>query len=122
MTKAQSSDQACSQCSTCVANTLSFGVKSKMGRCRHGNKNAEDARTDSDSKQTKRAVAGGLMLAADAAFALAKQLSSLQLKAVQTIVLRSDNGTEAHIRPLGCCIQSMSPFARPGLRHCFRMP
>ncbi len=59
-----------------------------------------------DDKRKKIAVTGALIAAAAAAFALGRHvLKARQLQEMETFVLKSENGTEAHIRPLGCCIQ-----------------
>lgn len=57
-----------------------------------------------------RATTGGVVIvvAAAAWFAFGKQyLAQRRLKSMETFVLTADSGAEAHIRPLGCCIQSM---------------
>lgn len=54
----------------------------------------------------KKIVGGALIAAAAAALALGRHmLKSRCFKEMDAFVLRADNGTEAHIRPLGCCIQ-----------------
>jgi hypothetical protein len=64
---------------------------------------------DTDGKR-KKIVGGALIAAAAAAFALGRHiLKARYLKEMETFVLRADNGTEAHIRPLGCCIQRTHP-------------
>lgn len=66
-------------------------------------------RTTEDEKKNRIAVAGAVIAAAAAAFAVGKHfLREQKYKNMQTFVLRAENGTEAHIRPLGCCIQRMS--------------
>ena len=61
---------------------------------------------DADHKRKQIVVGGALIAAAAAAFALGRHvLRTRQLKEMETFVLKADNGTEAHIRPLGCCIQ-----------------
>jgi hypothetical protein len=60
---------------------------------------------NTDDKR-KKIVGGALIAAAAAAFALGRHiLKARYFKEMETFVLRADNGTEAHIRPLGCCIQ-----------------
>ena len=77
-----------------------------MSVSKHRHAHPQHAQDQANSKSNKRVVAGGLIIAAAAAFALSKFFKSRQLQDVETFVLKSDNGTEAHIRPLGCCIQS----------------
>ncbi|DBA85235.1 TPA: hypothetical protein ACH3X2_005938 [Trebouxia sp. C0005] len=56
----------------------------------------------------KKIVGGALIAAAAAALALGRHmLKSRCFKEMDAFVLRADNGTEAHIRPLGCCIQRL---------------
>ena len=75
----------------------------------HSHGSAEAQRTTGDEKKNRIAVAGAVIAAAAAAFAVGKHLLCQQkFKNMQTFVLKADNGTEAHIRPLGCCIQRMS--------------
>ena len=60
-------------------------------------------------RNRKRAVTGGVVIAVAAAawFAFGKQyLAQRRLRSMETFVLKADNGAEAHVRPLGCCIQS----------------
>lgn len=67
-----------------------------------------------DDKKTKIAVAGAVIAAASAAVALARHLLQEQkFRRMPVFVLKADNGTEAHIRPLGCCIQRMLLPASP---------
>ena len=66
----------------------------------------QEVRTD--EKRRNIVLGGTLIAAAAAAFAFGRHLSKArQLKDMETFVLKADNGTEAHIRPLGCCIQRM---------------
>ena len=75
---------------------------------RRGHSATEDSDTGGGDNRKKIAVTGVVIAAAAAAFALGRHLLEEQkLKKMQTIVLKADNGTEAHIRPLGCCIQRM---------------
>lgn len=61
-----------------------------------------------DEKRRNIVLGGALIAAAAAAFAFGRHLSKARrLKEMETFVLKADNGTEAHIRPLGCCIQRM---------------
>ena len=67
-----------------------------------------------DDKRNKVAVAGVVIAAAAAAVALGRHLlQERKFKRMSVFVLRADNGTEAHIRPLGCCIQRMLLPASP---------
>ena len=60
---------------------------------------------NTDGKR-KKIVGGALIAAAAAAFALGRHiLKARYFKEMETFVLTAENGTEAHIRPLGCCIQ-----------------
>lgn len=56
----------------------------------------------------KQAVGGVIVAVAAAAwFAFGKHyLAQRRFKNMDTFILKADNGVEAHIRPLGCCIQS----------------
>ena len=68
--------------------------------------NAQQAVASPDDKRKKMAVSGAVIAVLAAAFALVKHIvKSRQLKEMETFVLKADNGTEAHVRPLGCCIQ-----------------
>lgn len=61
-----------------------------------------------DDKKKTVAVAGVVIAAAAAAVALGRHLlHERKFKSMSVFVLKADNGTEAHIRPLGCCIQRM---------------
>ena len=74
--------------------------------------NREVAQNDDKKKQI--AVAGVVIAAAAAAVALGRHLLQEQkFKKMPAFVLKADNGTEAHIRPLGCCIQRMLLPASP---------
>lgn len=65
----------------------------------------ERVEMNTDGKR-KTIVGGALIAAAAAAFALGRHiLKARNFKEMETFVLGADNGTEAHIRPLGCCIQ-----------------
>ena len=82
-----------------------------MVELNHEKKSNTDGRSVStDDKKRNVAVAGAVIAAAVAAVALGRHLLQEQkYKKMPTFVLRADNGTEAHIRPLGCCIQRMLP-------------
>ena len=68
--------------------------------------NADGREVVTDEKKNKLAVAGLVIAAAAAAVALGRHLLQEQkFRKMATFVLKADNGTEAHIRPLGCCIQ-----------------
>lgn len=65
-------------------------------------------RVSTDDRKRNVAVAGAVIAAAAAAVALARHLLQEQkFRKIATFVLKADNGTEAHIRPLGCCIQRL---------------
>lgn len=70
-------------------------------------KPVESPRVDTDRRR-KQAVGGVIVAVAAAAwFAFGKQiLARRRLQSMETFILKADNGVEAHIRPLGCCIQS----------------
>lgn len=73
-------------------------------------------RVSTDDRKRNVAVAGAVIAAAAAAVALARHLLQEQkFRKIATFVLKADNGTEAHIRPLGCCIQRMLPLLVPQL-------
>ena len=69
--------------------------------------------TDTESKRKQFAAGGVIVAVATAAwFAFGKQvLSQRRFKKMETFILKADNGTAAHIRPLGCCIQSTDVHA-----------
>lgn len=72
---------------------------------------ADGRRVSTDDRKRNVAVAGAVIAAAAAAVALGRHLLQEQkYKKMPTFVLKADNGTEAHIRPLGCCIQRMLPL------------
>lgn len=83
----------------------------------------EDTRNPADERETaigrkRTQVTGGVIVAVAAVawFAFGKQfVSQRRFKNMETYVLKADNGTEAHIRPLGCCIQSAIMLADPTL-------
>lgn len=72
---------------------------------KHGQADSREIAADDDKKK-KIAVAGVVIAAAAAAVAVGRHLLQEQkFKRMPVFVLKADNGTEAHIRPLGCCIQ-----------------
>ena len=87
------------------------GVKNQ----KHVSADGREAATADDKR--KIAVAGVVIAAAAAAVALGRHLLQEQkFKRMPVFVLKAENGTEAHIRPLGCCIQRMRlPAASPAL-------
>lgn len=72
---------------------------------------ADGRRVSRDDTKRNVAVAGVVIAAAAAAVALGRHLlQEKKYKNMPTFVLKADNGTEAHVRPLGCCIQRMLPL------------
>lgn len=79
----------------------------EVRREKHGQADGRDI-VANDDKKKKIALAGVVIAAAAAAVAVGRHLLQEQkFKRMPVYVLKADNGTEAHIRPLGCCIQRM---------------
>ena len=82
---------------------------------KHGSKRDTSAK----DRNRARVATGGVVIVVAAAtwFAFGKQyLTQRKLKSMETLILTADNGAEAHIRPLGCCIQSMPDLCPCRLR------